>query len=157
MSRILAKMKVNDKIKFKHCKNKFTLNPQTKDIGMIAGGSGIAPMVQVIQEYLKTKANIKLTLIFSNVTETDILLRKELDKWAADHPDRFKVLYTLTNAHAEWTGLQGRVSKDTIATHLPAPAISTQILICGPVAMTNAMDALCHSMGFTNQMIHLFV
>lgn len=39
----------------------------------------------------------KLALLFANQTEDDILLRKELDELAGQHPDRFKVWYTLDN------------------------------------------------------------
>lgn len=34
----------------------------------------------------------KCTLIFSNVTEEDILLRKEFEALAAKKPDQFKVI-----------------------------------------------------------------
>jgi cytochrome-b5 reductase len=43
---------------------------------MIAGGSGITPMLQIIRDVLKHKSDTTdLTLVFGNVTESDILLR----------------------------------------------------------------------------------
>ena len=44
-------------------------------IGMISGGTGITPCYQIIQAALKNKdVNLKITLIFGNKSEDDILL-----------------------------------------------------------------------------------
>ncbi len=60
--------------------------------GMIAGGSGITPMYQVAQAILRDPHDFtKVFLIYANVSEDDILLRKEFDAWAQDHGKRFKV------------------------------------------------------------------
>ena len=47
------------------------------EIGMIAGGSGITPMWQIIQDVFQnnTKDKTKIQLLFANKTEADILLR----------------------------------------------------------------------------------
>ena len=40
----------------------------------------------------------EMTLLFANQSENDILLRKELDECAKDHPRQFKVRYTVDKA-----------------------------------------------------------
>ena len=66
---------------------------------MIAGGSGITPMYQVAQAILRDPHDItKVFLIYANVSEDDILLRKEFDAWAQDHGKRFKVAIIATSA-----------------------------------------------------------
>ena len=51
-----------------------------KKIGMVAGGTGITPMLQVIRAILKDPSDrTELWLIFANQAEEDILLRKELE------------------------------------------------------------------------------
>jgi NAD(P)H-flavin reductase len=61
---------------------------------MIAGGTGITPMYQVIQAVLKnSEDSTQLSLLYANVSPDDILLRDELDALAAAHPN-FKVWYT---------------------------------------------------------------
>lgn len=65
--------------------------------GMIAGGSGITPMYQVAQAILRDPHDAtKISLIYANVAEEDILLRKEFDAWSQDHSGRFKVAVTAT-------------------------------------------------------------
>ena len=52
---------------------------------MIAGGTGITPMLQVIRAILKNpRDTTKLYLIFANQTEEDILLRQELESLQSD-------------------------------------------------------------------------
>lgn len=53
---------------------------QFESISLIAGGSGITPMYQIMQEIDSNPSDkTKATLIFGNVTEEDILLRKEFE------------------------------------------------------------------------------
>lgn len=47
---------------------------------MIAGGSGVTPMWQIMQAIDANPADkTKAVLVFGNVTEADILLRKEFE------------------------------------------------------------------------------
>ena len=53
-------------------------------------------MLQLIRHITKNpKDKTKLALIFANQTEDDILLRNELEEVAKNHPDQFKLWYTL--------------------------------------------------------------
>lgn len=70
---------------------------QAATVNMIAGGTGITPMLQLVRDVLKRGAadRTRLALLYANQTEGDILLRRELDELAAAHPEQFKVWYTL--------------------------------------------------------------
>ncbi|XP_015267199.1 PREDICTED: NADH-cytochrome b5 reductase 2 [Gekko japonicus] len=107
-----------------------------KRLGMIAGGTGITPMLQLIRHITKDpKDNTKCYLIFANQTEQDILLRPELEDVAANHPDQFKFWYTLDRPPQGWKYSSGFVTTDMIKDHLPAPSDDTLILMCGPPPM----------------------
>jgi len=107
---------------------------------MIAGGTGITPMLQIIRAALKnTQDATKLTLIYANVNYEDILLKEELDDLAYKYAWRFKVYYVLNNPPTGWTGGVGFVSKEQIAKHLPASHDDIKILLCGPPPMMTAM------------------
>lgn len=65
-------------------------------VSMIAGGTGITPMLQLIRHVTKDpNDNTELSLIFANQTEDDILVRNELEEVLVKHPDQFKLWYTL--------------------------------------------------------------
>lgn len=108
-------------------------------INMIAGGSGITPMLQLIREILDRarETNIRIRLLFANQSEADILLRKELDEVAERYPDNFKVWYTVDNPTNTWAYGRGFVNSDMIRDHLFAPTTSTIVLMCGPPPMIN--------------------
>ncbi|KAF0310002.1 NADH-cytochrome b5 reductase 2 [Amphibalanus amphitrite] len=105
-------------------------------IGMIAGGTGITPMLQLIRQVLKDPEDkSRLWLLFANQTESDILLRDELDALAAAHRERLRVWYTVDRPGYGWPYSVGFVSAEMIAEHLPPPGDDTVILMCGPPAM----------------------
>merc|ERR1712130_1050501 len=67
-----------------------------KQVGMIAGGTGITPMLQVIRAAMKDpQDNTVFSLLYANQTEHDILVRDMLEKTQEENPDRFKLWYTL--------------------------------------------------------------
>ena len=107
---------------------------------MIAGGTGITPMLQIIRAALKNPQDrTKLSLIYANVNFEDILLKKELDLLAQNHPDRFSVYYVLNNPPEGWTGGVGFVTKEQIQGHMPPTSEDIKVLMCGPPPMMTAM------------------
>jgi len=117
-------------------KNGFCYGKRTKEIGMIAGGTGITPMLQLIRQVQKDpRDKTKLWLIYANKTEEDILVRKELEECAAKDPDRFKLWYTVDSAPANWKYSEGFINEEMVKAHLPAPSIDSVVLLCGPPPM----------------------
>lgn len=63
------------------------------------GGTGITPMLQLIRHITKDpKDETKLSLLFANQTENDILLRNELEQVEKEYANRFKLWYTVDKA-----------------------------------------------------------
>lgn len=122
-------------------KHPFKTN-QFETVSLIAGGSGITPMIQIISGLLKDKAdNTKINLIFANVTPEDIILKDELDAYSKAHPDRFKVTYVVDKAVDGWKGPTGYVNAELIKKHIPEVTTgNTKVFVCGPPLM---MQAVC--------------
>ncbi|KAL5495457.1 CBR1 [Sanghuangporus weigelae] len=141
ISRYIGQLKIGDKVRIKGPKGQFKYHPSlTREIGMIAGGTGITPMLQIVRAALKNPLDrTKLSLIYANVNTEDILLRAELDELAERHKDRFKVYYVLNNPPPNWKGGVGFVTKDQIERHLPPTDHNIKILMCGPPPMMTAM------------------
>ncbi|KAF7721922.1 hypothetical protein EC973_003935 [Apophysomyces ossiformis] len=120
-----------------------------KEIGMIAGGTGITPMLQIVRAIVRNPNDkTKVTLLFGNMTEGDILLREELDQLAEKHPQQFKVYHVLNYPPKEWTQGTGYINKDILEQWLPKPSCDTQILICGPPLMLKAITAATVELGY---------
>ena len=62
---------------------------------MIAGGSGITPMLQIVRDVFKSDEETKIKLLFANQTEQDILLREEIEDFQRQYPTRFSYMYTI--------------------------------------------------------------
>lgn len=57
------------------------------------------PLLQVADHILSNPADTtKVSLIFANVSENDILCRDKIDALAAKHPDQFKAYYVVDKA-----------------------------------------------------------
>lgn len=157
MSQHLDSLKIGDTIDMKGPKGhltylgsgKFTVKQMRKPLeernakhfGMIAGGTGITPMLQVLHAIFrdaKTKdSTTTASLLFANQTEEDILVREELEALARDFPDRFKLHYTLDRPPAGWKGSTGFINKEMIEKNVlkDCSSAGTQVLMCGPPPM----------------------
>jgi len=106
---------------------------------MIAGGSGITPMLQVIEELLEAPEDTtKMTLLFCNQTPDDIVLAERFDELAAKYP-RFKVVYCVDKADQTWKGKTGYVTPEMFKELMPAPADGNIVMVCGPPPMYKAI------------------
>ncbi|OMJ10405.1 NADH-cytochrome b5 reductase-like protein [Smittium culicis] len=145
MSKHIDSLKVGDSllmrgpiVKYKYEANKF------KEIGMIAGGTGITPMLQIIRKVLHNPEDkTELKLLFANTGIEDILLKEELDKLAADHGDQFKVSYIISSLdnRTTWDGHFGYITKDIIEKFIPIPKNVPESItyVCGPPGMMNVI------------------
>ncbi|XP_054888718.1 NADH-cytochrome b5 reductase 2 [Poeciliopsis prolifica] len=107
-----------------------------KHVGMIAGGTGITPMLQLIRRITSDPSdNTKCSLIFANQTEKDILLWDELKDVQRNHPEKVKVWYTLDKPSKDWTYSSGYVTLEMIKDHIPAASRDVLIVLCGPAPM----------------------
>jgi len=142
ISRHVSLLKIGDNIRVKGPKGQFHYTPNlVGHLSMIAGGTGISPMIQVIRAALRNPFDrTTITLIYANVNEEDILLKADLEELADVHEQKFKIVYVLNNPPPGWKGGVGFVTKDHIKEHLPNPATSdSKLLICGPPPMVTAM------------------
>jgi cytochrome-b5 reductase len=109
MGRHLCSLKAGDTIMMKGPWKRLEYEANKyKKIGMIAGGTGLTPMLQVLREVLNNPLDkTKVTLVYGNQSEDQILLKDRLDAMAKDA--RFNVVYTVDRAAEGWTGETGYV------------------------------------------------
>jgi cytochrome-b5 reductase len=126
-------LKIGQKVRIKGPKGQFNYHPSlSRELGMIAGGTGITPMLQIIRAAMKNPLDLtKISLIYANVSKEDILLKAELDDLAARYPSRFSVYYVLNNPPENWDGGIGFVTKDMIEKYMPPTDSNIKILLCG--------------------------
>lgn len=106
-----------------------------KHVGLVAGGTGIAPLFQIVKILLDDPEDAtKIHVLSINRHETDILLKDELDQLTKDYPDRLSVTYALTGASQPKNGYEcGPCDVEMVSKALPPPSPEgdTMIFVCG--------------------------
>mmetsp|Transcript_52673 Transcript_52673/g.118664 ORF Transcript_52673/g.118664 Transcript_52673/m.118664 type:complete len:284 (-) Transcript_52673:89-940(-) len=113
-----------------------------KHITMLAGGTGITPMIQALHAILGTEDDTtQVSLLFGNKTQDDILSKQLLDDWASKSDGRLKVTHVLSQVEADdyWGGLRGRINKDILKAHSVPPSENVLVMVCGPPGMYNEL------------------
>ncbi|BBZ31488.1 ferredoxin--NADP reductase [Mycolicibacterium confluentis] len=104
------------------------------DFLLVAGGSGITPMMAICKSAL-SEGSGQVTLIYANRDEGSVIFADALRELTAKHPDRLSVVHWLES-------VQGLPSAPALA-RLAAPFTDRQVFICGPGPfMAAAQDAL---------------
>ena len=124
---------------------------QTKtkiQVGMVAGGTGIAPMYQLLMEMRKYDW-LDIRLVYANRSRDEILMLEELEKLKRDAKATINIHYLveddagMPSDRKNWS--MGRVTMQVLAAHMPAPTREKangqpSIFVCGPPGMMNAVS-----------------
>ncbi|KAL3458631.1 hypothetical protein BJX64DRAFT_301836 [Aspergillus heterothallicus] len=151
MTQHLARMKPGETIEMRGPKGAMTYSSKyAQTIGMIAGGTGITPMYQVIRAICEDEADpTRVSLLYANNTEADILMREQLESLAKKFPQKLEVRHVLSHAGDDWKGYKGFVNGEMIGKHIGGPGETKKVLLCGPPPMVNAMKKILGEMGWT--------
>ncbi|KAL6713752.1 NADH-cytochrome b5 reductase [Lecanora helva] len=146
MSEHLHSMEPEQRLEFKGPVPKYQWEENKHEhIALIAGGTGITPMYQLARAIFKNPSDkTRVTLIFGNLTEPDILLKRELEDLENTYPQRFRAFYLLDQPPEGWTQGSGHVTKELLKTVLPEPKEGgkVKIFVCGPPGMYKAVSGV---------------
>ncbi|WFD32917.1 cytochrome-b5 reductase [Malassezia sp. CBS 17886] len=150
VSRHFDQLEVGDTMEFKGPKGQFRYSPNlVQHMGLIAGGTGITPVLQVVLHSLENPDDhTRFDLIYANQTEDEILLKDVLDELSQKYPDRFSVHYFLDVPPPGWTEGVGFVTKEAMEKYLVGPDGDCKVLMCGPPPMIAAMKKNLTALGY---------
>lgn len=126
---------------------KFTLrNPEDeKDILMFAAGSGIVPFYSQLKFALARPGKSRIILIYSNAAKNSVLFAGELDKLAALHPERLKIIHLLSS---EVKRLNNDVAEKLVKENLRFRYEEADFYTCGPFEYMRMIRLTLLYMGF---------
>lgn len=107
---------------------------RTDHIVHVCAGSGSVPNFAILKHALAHHPKLRHTFIYSNKTWSDVIFRDGLGRLEAAHPDRLKVLHTLTREDrppAEPNVRKGRITTDLLREAIP-DATACVVYACGP-------------------------
>jgi ferredoxin-NADP reductase len=132
----------------------FVWTPALSDpLYLIAGGSGIVPLMAMLRQRAMADNKAPAALLFSSRTQADIIYRQELDRLAGQG-DGFRLVHALTRAApAGWRGPTRRIDRALLAESGFAPAENPRIFICGPTPLVEAAARGLRDLGHAPQRI----
>jgi len=105
---------------------------------LIAGGSGVVPLMAMLRHRAATGSSVPALLLYSSRTFADIIFREELDRLATAGSG-LMVVHTLTDSPPpDWTGYRRRVDRAMIEAVGFPPPDKPRCFICGPTGLVEA-------------------
>lgn len=111
----------------------FYLRESSAPLLLVAGGSGLAPVLALLQEALSLGADRPVTLLFGARTQEDLYCIDEIDEISRQWKAPFTFTQVLSDEpdNSNWSGPRGWVGDEI--TRLAQP--DWQAYLCGPPAM----------------------
>jgi ferredoxin-NADP reductase/fatty acid desaturase len=116
-----------------------TLNPLAqKNYVAIAAGSGITPILSIVETTLEIETESRFTLIYGNRTAETTMFKHELDELESRYADRLEILYVHSRDPHHPSELSGRIDDKKLGRWLTnglAPATVDEWFLCGPLGL----------------------
>ena len=112
----------------------------TAPLVLVAGGSGIVPLMAMLRHRATVGANAPATLLYSSRTASDVIYGAELDALAT-RGDGLRVVQTLTRQQPPgWSGYRRRIDRAMLAEVLAgAGENAAQAFVCGPTPLVEVV------------------
>lgn len=129
----------------------FWLRPSKNHILMMAGGSGLAPILAVLRQGLREKIHRPVTLIFGAKKEEDLYKLDEIQDIQKQWPTEFNFIPVLSEEDESslWSGARGYAS-DIIDNFIES---DSEVYLCGPPPMVNSAKDLLLKSGISRKSI----
>jgi cytochrome-b5 reductase len=108
-----------------------------KKIGMIAGGTGITPMLQVIDAIAgNPEDTTEVVLVYASNSEEDIILKDRIDAVVAAKKN-ITVHYVVGKEGKDTSMIVGHITRELLDKAMPKSDEDCKVLVCGPPGLMN--------------------
>jgi ring-1,2-phenylacetyl-CoA epoxidase subunit PaaE len=138
-------LKVGDLLEVGIPEGKFTFEPHAdrqKNYAGFAAGSGITPVMSILQSVLEGESNSTFVLVYGNKTPNDAIFYEQLHQLQLKYVGRFFVHYVYSQAKVE-SELFGRIDKSNvnfILNNKHKEKAFDKFYLCGPEEMINLVS-----------------
>ncbi|MFE9564571.1 2Fe-2S iron-sulfur cluster-binding protein [Streptomyces sp. NPDC006487] len=138
-------VRIGDELEILPPAGTFTLTDPDRDLLLVAGGSGITPVLSLAKSALVAGRG-HVALVYANRDPGSVIFRDELWGLAEEHPGRLTVVHWLET-------LQGLPTAPQLGP-LVAPYATREAYLCGPVPLMDAAEAAVRASGGRGRSIH---
>jgi ferredoxin-NADP reductase len=120
---------------------------------LIAGGSGVAPLMAMIRQKDALRSPVPVRLLSSSRAYDEIIFREELERLAAEDSE-LSVAHTLTRSQPEaWSGYSRRIDREMLEEFAWAAEERPLTFVCGPTPLVESVATLCVEMGYAPERV----
>jgi ring-1,2-phenylacetyl-CoA epoxidase subunit PaaE len=134
-----------------HSKNK-------RHFFLIAAGSGITPIMGILKSVLANEPNSKISLLYSSKNEDQIIFEKDIKSLVEKNGERLQVIHNLSQPKSEWSGMKGRLTKETILDFAQKAELDNdfekEYFACGPEGLMDNFMAVMTDLNVSKEKIH---
>jgi ferredoxin-NADP reductase len=136
----------------------FVWNPRDRrtegsPLFLVAGGSGIVPLMAMIRHRAKSQSRAPARLLYSSHSYDDVIYREELDRISAADPS-LRVIHTLTRRQPQdWMSYARRIDQAMLAETAWQPADNPIAFTSGPTALVEAVANHLLELGYKPECI----
>ncbi|KAJ1639180.1 hypothetical protein T492DRAFT_938046 [Pavlovales sp. CCMP2436] len=181
----LDELRVGDRVRARGPTGRVSYSPGQFAVGdkvircahilMIAGGTGITPMMQIVKAVLRNSGSdrTQVLLIYASSNPSEVLLLHELAGFAEKHPTQFKLVLTVSRPTSEWEAKAnahdtpvayetGRVTNSMLVRYAPKfirqrPFPEYAVAgYCGPPSFEGAAKEVLEKLGYRQPSVNLF-
>jgi ring-1,2-phenylacetyl-CoA epoxidase subunit PaaE len=142
-----VKLKAGDTLEVGSPEGKFTFEPQAdrqRNYAAFAAGSGITPILSIVQSVLLNEPKSTFVLVYGNKTPEETIFHQQLHDLQSQYVGRFFMHYSYTQAKVEYE-LFGRIEKSSvnfILNNKHKELTFDKFYLCGPEEMINTVSAV---------------
>ena len=126
---------------------------KARNIVLIAGGSGITPMMSLAKSTLDQEPNSKVTLLYANRDVASIIFKDQLEELTKSHK-HLQVIHVLENNAQAYGQHEGYINQSVITSLIEqVNDEQAEYFICGPAPMMEVAIASLKSAGVSEQLI----
>jgi ferredoxin-NADP reductase len=129
----------------------FTFEGEHEKICLLGGGIGITPFRSICRYCTDKRIDAKITLLYGNRSENDIVFREEFEALEKQNPN-LKVVFTVNEATSGWKGAIGFINTELVKKEIPDYKENV-FYTCGPPAMVEAMEKLVEALGLPKKQL----
>jgi len=130
---------------------------QSKNYMAFAAGSGITPVLSIIETTLRTEPNSRFTLVYGNRNRNSIIFKEELEALKNKFIDRLRLYHVLSREKTDAPLNHGRIDDEKCAyvfSKLVDAASIDAYFLCGPEQMIFSVKDYLESQQIDRGKIH---
>jgi ferredoxin-NADP reductase/fatty acid desaturase len=124
----------------------------------IAAGSGITPILSILETALEIETESRFTLIYGNRAAETTMFKDELDQLESRYADRLEIMHVRSRDPRHPLELSGRIDREKLTSLLItglSPATVDEWLLCGPLELVTQARETLLDRGAAPERIHV--